>query len=375
MKILFIAPRFHPNQAGWADTLLKHGHEVKYITSTKNPIPEVFARNIVYLKNSGLSKVLLSILKKPPFKYLHIRQICITFPPFKTLKESIRDFRPDVVIIRDAQSVFSIQSSIIAKSLGIKSVLYRQKRITDKIKGIDRILTTLTPLPKVWITPIDPSHGHGSQIHSKAHYVPIVLYSIKDRDPSLKNKEGDLVKILFVGKFTLKRKNHLLLLEVIKELLDNYNISLTMIGGLVRLEQSVLKEVEKYIRENNLTDRVQILLNIPSEEMFGYYKAHDIFVLPSSNEPFGYSTLEAMYCGLPVIVSDSGGTRYCISNGDEGYIFLSDNAEDLQQSLEKLVSSKKLRDRMGIKVQRHIDTEHSPDRFYSCFMRMIESVN
>ena len=38
MKFLFVAPRFHTNQYGSVSSLLKHGHEVKFIVSTQSRI-------------------------------------------------------------------------------------------------------------------------------------------------------------------------------------------------------------------------------------------------------------------------------------------------------------------------------------------------
>ncbi len=50
------------------------------------------------------------------------------------------------------------------------------------------------------------------------------------------------------------------------------------------------------------------------------YAAADIFVLPTRAECFGIATVEAMASGLPVIVSDTGGVRDIVDDGDTGWL-------------------------------------------------------
>lgn len=46
----------------------------------------------------------------------------------------------------------------------------------------------------------------------------------------------------------------------------------------------------------------------------------DLFLLPSSNESFGLSALEALACGVPVVGSNAGGIPEVVRDGETGVL-------------------------------------------------------
>ncbi|MCB0840652.1 MAG: glycosyltransferase, partial [Bacteroidetes bacterium] len=49
------------------------------------------------------------------------------------------------------------------------------------------------------------------------------------------------------------------------------------------------------------------------------YAIGDLFLIPSGNESFGLSALEAMACGVPVISSNAGGLPELVLHGETGF--------------------------------------------------------
>jgi glycosyltransferase involved in cell wall biosynthesis len=47
----------------------------------------------------------------------------------------------------------------------------------------------------------------------------------------------------------------------------------------------------------------------------------DLFLLPSEQESFGLTALEAMACGVPVICSETGGLPEVIKHEETGFLF------------------------------------------------------
>lgn len=65
-----------------------------------------------------------------------------------------------------------------------------------------------------------------------------------------------------------------------------------------------------------LKDRFKLINYIPHDKIAAYYRAADIFTLPSRiSEAFGLVYLEAMACNLPVVAPDDKNRRRIIGNG------------------------------------------------------------
>jgi phosphatidyl-myo-inositol dimannoside synthase len=91
---------------------------------------------------------------------------------------------------------------------------------------------------------------------------------------------------------------------------------------------------------------------ISRETMESEYQYADIFVLPSYNEGMSNSLLEAMACGLPVVVTKVGGTSELVVDGENGYAFPTGDEEKLYLILEKIAMEPASLNEMGEKSRR-----------------------
>src|SRR6266478_6639382 len=73
------------------------------------------------------------------------------------------------------------------------------------------------------------------------------------------------------------------------------------------------------------------------KELATAYASADIFVFPSTTDTFGNVILEAQACGVPVVVSDSGGPKELVEDKTNGLITKSRDVEDFACAIRALV--------------------------------------
>jgi glycosyltransferase involved in cell wall biosynthesis len=67
------------------------------------------------------------------------------------------------------------------------------------------------------------------------------------------------------------------------------------------------------------------------------YNCADVFVIPSLQEAFGQTALEAMSCGIPVAGFNTGGIPDMIENGITGYLAETGNTDSLTYAISRLL--------------------------------------
>jgi glycosyltransferase involved in cell wall biosynthesis len=101
-------------------------------------------------------------------------------------------------------------------------------------------------------------------------------------------------------------------------------------------------------------------------ELATAYASADIFVFPSTTDTFGNVILEAQACGLPVVVSDSGGPKELVEDKANGLITKSHDVEDFTRAIRALVTNRALRERMANSARDSV-TDRSWPRAFSKF--------
>ena len=122
-------------------------------------------------------------------------------------------------------------------------------------------------------------------------------------------------------------------------------IELTLMG-----DGPLRSRLEWIAGEMGISERVRLPGGVPWTQLQEVYRAHDVFVLASAatriwREQFGFALIEAMGCGLPVLVGDSGSLMEVA--GAEQRLVRPHDPPALEDKLEALVSEESLRRREG----------------------------
>jgi len=85
------------------------------------------------------------------------------------------------------------------------------------------------------------------------------------------------------------------------------------------------------------------------------FKRHDVLLhTPEWAEPFPFTPLEAMGCGLPVIGARSGGVEELLRHGENALTYPAGDAEELASRMQELLISPALRCQMAETAQAQV---------------------
>jgi UDP-glucose:(heptosyl)LPS alpha-1,3-glucosyltransferase len=130
-----------------------------------------------------------------------------------------------------------------------------------------------------------------------------------------------------------------------------------------------LEQYRKLAASCGASKRVEFVGHVDGD-MRKYYALADVVVLPSLREAFGMSILEAMACGLPVVVSPTAGVACLVEEGRTG--FLAGEAGALRGALLRLQDGT-LRKDMG-RLARLVAEEYSWDRAAAAYDEVFTDV-
>lgn len=134
------------------------------------------------------------------------------------------------------------------------------------------------------------------------------------------------VNILCVSRL-IARKRIDTLLEALA-LIRDASVSLTLVG--TGNEETRLR---KMVEQLNLASRVQFKGSVCHEKIVQEYQQGSLFVLPSENEGMSNTILEAMACGLPILMSNTGGAEELIRDGTNGFVLQSDSPTEIAERI------------------------------------------
>ncbi len=135
-----------------------------------------------------------------------------------------------------------------------------------------------------------------------------------------------------------RRKNALLIVKAVH--LGKIDLPVVIIGGRTDYQA----EIEAYVAENQLSERVFIYNDVPFEDFPAIYQHAEMFVYPSHFEGFGIPIIEALNSKVPVITTKGG----CFSEaGGFSTLYIdSEKWEDLAEKINFVLSDEDQRQHM-----------------------------
>jgi glycosyltransferase involved in cell wall biosynthesis len=157
-----------------------------------------------------------------------------------------------------------------------------------------------------------------------------------------KDYQSDEFQALVVGRWDPLKNQHLVINAFLLLNKKYPQLRLTFIG------ESTLGEGNQYEKDNKKKVRHLDLQNVIQFKPFQFdlaqtFAASHLLIIPSINETFGMVTIEGMRAGLPLLGSNTGGTRALIEDNKCGLTFDPEDAQSLADQWSVLIDNHHLR--------------------------------
>lgn len=368
MKVMYMSHRYHTNQTSIMKGWVENGHEVMFLSQYAGKIEDYKYVKPVVVGYSPLFRAFdylyVHFLKrKDPFA-IDMKLKC-GIPPLFKLAGYIRRFRPDLAILRE-RSMYTICMNVICRFYRIPTILYNMSPVWEKPRKMDpahRIVWKLTPEYRLTPTNLVGIDFTGLVKDDKAYWAPYIV------EPQVPPGEktyfaGGKINVFCIGKYQ-ERKNLLMMIQVIEELSDRYDLHLTIAGERSNhFHEEYYRMITGYVRDHGLEERVTFYANLGREAVAEEYRKADVYVLPSTGEPASVTPIEAMSFSLPAISGSDNGTASYIDVGKTGYVFADNDRQDLRDKLELIIRDRDALVRMGAEGYRRVKENFQFRNYY-----------
>ena len=277
--------------------------------------------NVLFYKKRSLLKSLIKIVKqeRPTIIYTHFIQ----------------------VIVAKIISIFSPKSKLFIH-MHSDFGKFKQKTFKNFLKRV--VISILKPCAK-YICVSESILNNGTT--KNAFYVPNALclnrmtcnhVSGQEFRLSLNIKPEDIVCLVFAWDPYIKGLD-VCVDGVFKNYQKNSNIKLLIVCSSVNGEE----KAKRFILEktNCLPNAPFLYYLAPSEDVFKFHEAADIFISSSRSEGYPYSILEALSLNKQIVMSDIPGTQWVKKYEQLVHTFKSEDSQELSEKIKEAIETKK----------------------------------
>ena len=173
-----------------------------------------------------------------------------------------------------------------------------------------------------------------------------------------KKKEERRAVIGFAGELREKKGLRALLYGYAQ--VNRTRPSTLLIVGEVREGED--KKFFEEFRTSIPDSRIIVTGSVPHKDMPAYYALMNAFVHPSLRDGMPNALLEAMACGLPVVVTPVGGAADVIRDGKNGLMIPVNDAEAISQAIRKILDDESLRRKLAANARHTICERFTPEK-------------
>ena len=353
MKLMYFIPLLSPmggqerTLTDKANYLVSQGHEVTFVTYEHNG-PLVYPLD-GRAHHIDLACHFYSIYKYPVWKRFH-KALMLKHEFRKRMRDVLSRSRPDVIVIAIPNTenfICDVMALAGDTPVLIESHLAQGRQIFNRGIAEKWLYIFQNPMKAVRkaqllvaLTQSDSECWRKQGVKQvKVIPNPVTCYpnQLPPASAHLPNR------IICVGRLA-RQKRFDRMINAFSLIADKYPEWYVDIFG----EGELHDQLQQLIIDKNLEGRIR--LQSPTSQIYAQYQSSQFFVLSSDFEGFGLVIVEAMACGIPVVVTDCPyGPSEIVEDGVSGLVTKLDE-QDLAEKIEWMISHEAERSSMGVKA-------------------------
>ena len=179
----------------------------------------------------------------------------------------------------------------------------------------------------------------------------------------IQRQPKQLKTILTVGRFDAAKDYETIIKSISMLQRNDYRLCIVGYGALE-------EQIRSWIKEYGIEDRTDI--HIKPGNVSELERNADIYISTSLFEGTSNSFMEALNWSLPVVATDVGDNNHLIIDGENGYLHPVGDVSGIAASLNRLLDSADLRNKMGTKGNLHLKGNYSMEIFEKRYLELIE---
>ncbi|PXA69996.1 glycosyltransferase [Cryobacterium arcticum] len=266
----------------------------------------------------------------------------------------------DIWHIHLARDLVTLPAAELVRRAGVPYVLQCHGMIdpSDKLlaRPLDAFLTRPVLRAARRILSLTPREEQDlTQVGGSQLAVSRIPNGVPESKPLDSNPTGRR-EALFLARLQ-KRKRPLYFVEAALHIAaQSHDVEFALVGP----DEGEGRAVQDSIKASPYGDRIRWSGALPPEETVERMRSASVYVLPSVDEPFPMSVLEALSVGLPVIITDSCGLAPFVEAAEAGIVIDASQAS-LNQAMHSLLTDTGLARRMGDNGRELIKRDFSID--------------
>ncbi len=162
--------------------------------------------------------------------------------------------------------------------------------------------------------------------------------NLQDFAPSTTNRQPSTGFTLFCNRSWEPRYGvDVLAKAYVKVAASRPEVGLTLLGG--GSQSAALRQI---LQNGGVLDRVYFGGQVSQNYLPDWYHMADLYISPSHVDGSSVSLMEALACGLPVLVSDIPANREWVTAGENGWLFRDGDVDDLAAKIGFAIENRKL---------------------------------